>query len=204
MRLFPLGGALSVAAFVIALGGCAHITYPSGVTPGTPTPAPSGTSTVTCNSSGSASAQIVAITPLITPTSVPTYGVIGGYALVVGGSVSQVAEVINVLPTDTIQFFNNDSAGSQVSYSAVGIPNVTAFPAATYTFPPSQTAAVGTQISSTAAWSTGLLGPQCYSQAFTLAGAGTYYFGDYTYYGLANIRNVIVASTSAPQAVRRR
>ncbi len=207
MRLVPFGGALAALAFVAALGGCAHLTYNNTPGTGTPTPSPTGSSgptAVPCNSTPTTGAQIVAIWPQIAATSVPPYGTIYGYGLITSGQVGTVASVITLLPADVVQFFNNDSLGSTNTYSAVGIPNVSAFPAPSYTFPPAATSPTGTQINSTTSWSTGLLGPQCYSQAFTIAKAGTYFFGDYNYYSLVNLRDVLVASTSAPQAAHRK
>ena len=143
-----------------------------------------------------ANAQIVAISPLITPAIDPTYGLISGYGLATSGSSSNVAATIVVAPNATVQFFNNDQSASQLRYSAVGIPGVTAFPGPTFTFPPSAVAQTGSQINATSSWSTGLLPGQCYSQVFTVAGPGAYFFGDYTYYQLGNIRDVIVATSS--------
>jgi hypothetical protein len=196
MKLIPLAGALVVGACVLAVEGCAHL---SGSVPsGGPTAAPtSSASPVACTATASAAAQIVAISPLVTPTVDPTYGLIGGYGLATSGNSSNVAAPIVVPAGDTVQFFNNDESTSQLRYSAVGIPGVTAFPSPTFTFPPSAVNPIGTQINATTTWSTGLLGGQCYSQVFTIAAAGTYYFGDYTYYGLANLRDVIVATPSS-------
>ena len=193
VKLTLLGTGVAVVAALLSVDGCANLPGGSSVVAPTPTPT---ASSVACLATASASAQIVAISPLITATPDPTFGIIAGYGLVAAGNSNNVAAPIVVLPTATIQFFNNDDSSSQLRYSAVGIPGATSFPAATYTFPPSDVAEIGTQISKTAAWSTGLLGGQCYSQPFTIAGAGTYYFGDYTYYGLANLRDVIVATTS--------
>lgn len=195
MRLAPFATALAAAACFIGVNGCANLGGGGSVV--APTPTPSATaSAIACIATASANAQIVAISPLITPTADPTYGVIAGYGLVASGNSNNVAAPIIVLPAATIQFFNNDDSSSQLRYSAVGIAGATAFPAPTFTFPPAAVAAIGTQISKTATWSTGLIAGQCYSQPFTIAAAGTYYFGDYTYYGLANVRDVIVATSS--------
>jgi hypothetical protein len=185
-----------MAACFLAFDGCAHLT--NGSVPSvTPTPAPSATPiSANCTQTAAANAQIVAISPLITPTTDPTYGVISGYGLATTGSSSNVAATIVVAPGATVQFFNNDQSTSQLRYSAVGIPNVTAFPGPTYTFPPSAVTQTGTQINGTSAWSTGLLPGQCYSQVFTVGTAGAYFFGDDTYYLLGNIRDVIVATSS--------
>jgi hypothetical protein len=195
VRLALPAAAFALTACFLGIAGCANLG--SGGSVVAPTPAPSATaSAVACIATASAGAQIVAISPLITATPDPTYGVIAGYGLVASGNSNNVAAPIVVSPAATIQFFNNDDSSSQLRYSAVGIAGATAFPVPTFTFPPAAVLALGTQISKTATWSTGLLGGQCYSQAFTIAAAGTYYFGDYTYYGLANIRDVIVATSS--------
>jgi hypothetical protein len=185
-------------ACFVALGGCAKESY-GGVASVLPTAFPSpASSSAACQQAATANAQVIAISPLITPTNNPAYGIIAGYGPVTGGSAANVAAPILVLPGATVQFFDNDQLGSQLTYSAAGIPNVTAFPSPSYTFPPSAIAATGNQISASTVWSTGLLAGQCYSQIFTVPSAGTYYFGDYTYYGLGNVRDVIVAATATP------
>jgi hypothetical protein len=199
VRPVPFAAVLAAGSFLVAFAGCAHLQY--GSTPYV-SPTPTGSVSPTqapCIQTATANAQIVAMSPLITPTIDPTYGLINGYGLVTNGGSNNVAAPIVVKPTDVVQFFNNDQGSSQLRYSAVGIPSVTAFPGPTYTFPPSAVTQFGTQINGTQYWSTGLLAGQCYSQAFTISAPGTYYFGDYTYYGLGNVRDVIVATTTAPQ-----
>jgi hypothetical protein len=194
MNAGPLAATLAAAACFVGIGGCAHLST------GSVAPLPTASATpiaAACNASAATNAQIVAISPLITPTSDPVYGVIAGYGLVSGGTSSNVAAPVVVGPSATIQFFNDDQAGSQLRYSAAGIPGVAAFPGPTYTFPPSASAQSGTQINASSSWSTGFLAGQCYSQTFTIGAPGTYYFGDVTYYGLGNLRDVIVA-TSTP------
>jgi hypothetical protein len=207
MKLLPFGGVLALGALFAALGGCAHITYSSP--PMTPTPTPTPTPSTAPSSapcrSANPGAQIIAITPQITATLDPAYGLINGYDLVQNYNVSNVAAVVALLPADTVQFFNNDASTSDLRYSAVGIPQVTAFPnPLTFIFPVAAAQPIGAQINSGTSWSTGLLAGQCYSQVFTIAAKGTYYFGDYTYYSLANIRDVLLVSTSAPQSRIRR
>ena len=197
MTLLKLAAAAAAGACFIAAGGCAHLS--SGSLAATPTPTPRASATaIACTQTAAANAQIVAISPLITPTIDPAYGLIGGYGLVTSGNSNNVAAPIVVSASATVQFFNNDESGSQLRYSAAGIAGASAFPAPTFTFPPSAVAVTGTQINKTATWSTGLLGGQCYSQTFTIAAPGAYFFGDYTYYGLANMRDVIVATTPPP------
>jgi hypothetical protein len=186
---------VAIAAAIVATGGCANLKY--GSSPAIASPSPTATaSTAACNLTPSAGAQIVAISPLITPTAVPTYGVVAGYALTSSGVASNVAAPIALAPSATIQFFNNDVSNSQLRYSAAGIPGVSAFPAPTFTFPPSASTLTGAIINATSTWSTGLLGGQCYSQTFTIAGPGVYYFGDVNYYSLGNLRDVIIATAS--------
>jgi hypothetical protein len=195
MKALRLAAAPIAAAAFVAAGGCAHLAGGSVA----PTPAPTvsaAPTTAACIQSAAANAQIVAISPLITPTTAPVYGIIAGYGLVVAGSAGNVSAPIVVAPSATVQFFDDDQLGSQLHYSAAGIPAASAFPGPTYTFPPAALTQSGTQINATTSWSTGLLSGQCYSQAFTIAGPGTYYFGDVTYYGLGNIRDVIVATSS--------
>jgi hypothetical protein len=196
VRALQIASILAAGACFLAVDACAHLT--NGSVPSVaPTPAASATAlSAACNQTAAANAQIVAISPLITPTVDPTYGLISGYGLATTGSSSNVAATIVVAPTATVQFFNNDQSTSQLRYSAVGIPNVTTFPGPTFTFPPAAVNQTGTQINATSSWSTGLLPGQCYSQVFTIAAAGTYFFGDYTYYALGNIRDVIVATSS--------
>jgi len=194
VRLLQLAPALLVGAGFLAVDGCAHLSSGSVPSP-TPTASPTAIA-ATCNQTAAANAQIVAISPLITPTIAPTYGLISGYGLATSGSSSNVAATIVVAPSAGIQFFNDDQANSQLRYSAVGIPGVSAFPGPTFTFPPSTVTQTGAQINATSSWSTGLLPGQCYSQVFTISGPGAYFFGDYTYYALGNIRDVIVATSS--------
>jgi hypothetical protein len=196
VRLAPLAVVLAAASTLAATGGCANLKYGSAAVV-TPTPAVTSTPTSgPCNATPTVGAQLIAISPLITPTSDPTYGVVAGYGLSTNGNVSNVAAPIVVSPSATIQFFDNDVSNSQLHYSAAGIPNVSAFPSPSFTFPPAATAATGTVINATTTWSTGLLSGQCYSQAFTIKAPGVYYFGDVNYYALGNLRDVIVATSS--------
>jgi hypothetical protein len=197
VRLLPVALALTAGtSLIVAMGGCAHPQYGS-VPSVTPTPVVTATpSAAPCVLTPTVGAQIVAISPLITQVTDPTFGIVGGYGLVVNGNVGNTSAPIYVTPSSTIQFFDNDQTGSQLRYSAVGIPGVSAFPAPTYTFPPAAINQTGTAITNASTWSTGLLAGQCYSQPLTIAGSGTYFFGDYNYYALGNLRDVIVATAS--------
>ena len=196
MRLVPMAAVVAAAAGLLAAGGCAHLQYGS-VPSVTPTPFVSPTpSAAPCLLSPAANAQLIAMSPLITPVNDPTYGILAGYGLVVNGVVGNTSAPIVIPASSTVQFFNNDQSSSQLRYSAVGIAGATSFPAPTFTFPPTAVTQTGSVINATTTWSTGLLAGQCYSQPFTIRTAGTYYFGDYNYYGLGNIRDVIIATGS--------
>jgi hypothetical protein len=136
----------------------------------------------------------------------PTYGTINGYTdQFVGGLPASLANVILVNSSAIIQFVNLEplpaSTPQIVNHSAAAVP--TAFPSPSYTFPPQEEVALGSQVSSSP-WSTGPVtqdlvnGFICYSQPFTVpAGPAIYPFGDLTYFGLSNTRDVIVVSASA-------
>jgi len=154
--------------------------------------------------------EFIAMTSTATATDDPNYGVINGYTdQYVGGFPSQTANVIVVPSSTLIQFANLEPLPAQppeILHSAAALP--TAFPSPSYSFPPDEQTALGTQISTTP-WSTGPVGQDlvnfniCYSQTFTLpAGPGVYAFGDLKYFGLSNMRDVIVVSADAP--IRRR
>jgi hypothetical protein len=149
------------------------------------------------------------MTSTATATMDPTYGTINGYTdQYVGGQPASIANVIQVTSSAIIQFVNleplppspSPSATPQlIDHSAAGLP--TAFPSPTYTFPPEELNPLGTEVSSLP-WSTGQVTQDpvliCYSQPLTLpVGPGTYAFGDLTYFGLSNTRDVIVVSASA-------
>jgi hypothetical protein len=197
---------LMFAAGAIALGACAHLpsTGPS-VLPSSspypttsPSPAPSGSPQ--CESQASNATVIVAMSLSIAPTTAPTYGVIYGYtaASASTGTYNNVASVIDAKVGDVVQFANAEAGSTPISHSAVGFPNATSFPATPYSFPASTQSLVGTQISKQQ-WSTGIIDQggnygACFSPPFTVSTAGTYFFGDYQYYNLNNMRGVIVVS----------
>jgi hypothetical protein len=131
----------------------------------------------------------------------PVYGELAGYADVTTAEPG-LAGTVSATTADTVQFVNLEA--SSTDHSAVGFPAVTSgsgFPAVPYTFPavaasPSANAAIGAT-----AWSTGRILPAttdpCYSQAFTLPKAGTYYFGDLDFYNtITSLRDVIVVTTA--------
>ncbi|MBC5801872.1 MAG: hypothetical protein GIX03_02425 [Candidatus Eremiobacteraeota bacterium] len=180
---------------VAMVSGCAHLQVgPSP--PASPTPTATATNSPgICNTTQAPNTTLVtAMSSSITATTDPTYGTINGYTDAAGGS--QTASVINAKTTDVIQFVNVDS--NSINHSAVGFPNAKAFPSVPYTFQSASQTPQGTAISTSQTWSTGLIASQggsgCYSQAFTVPSTGTYYFGDYNYYNLTNMRDVIVVT----------
>lgn len=206
----------SIAVTVALVVGCAHansvgVPDPRGSsTPGGPSPSPSG-SPVPCGSPDPNVFEFIAMTSTATATKDPNYGVVNGYTdQYIDGVPSQVANVITVASSTLIQFANLEPLPLQppeIVHSAAALP--TAFPSPSYTFPPVEQAPLGTKISAQP-WSTGPVGQDlvtfniCYSQTFTLpTGPGAYAFGDLTYFGLSNMRDVIIVSGSAPRSHRR-
>jgi hypothetical protein len=146
---------------------------------------------------------------VIGPVSITPYGTINGYAVVENNQFPLEATLINqwmtgsgvtqpITTKNLLQFVNVDSSGSV--HSAVGF-STKAFPPTPYTFPTADVAPVGSTIGSKTAWSTGRVEAtsgseeQCYSQTYALTAAGSYYFGDYDYYNLSNVRDVVVVAT---------
>jgi len=205
------------AAVAIALGvGCAHpisigIPGPGGSPGPSASPSPGvSSSPIPCGSPDINVSEFIAMTSTATATDDPNYGVINGYTdHYIDGFPSQTANVITVPSSTLIQFANLEPLPAQppeIVHSAAALP--TAFPSPSYTFPPSEQTALGTQISTTP-WSTGPIGQDlmnfniCYSQTFTLPiGPGAYAFGDLQYFGLSNMRDVIVVSASARAHLR--
>ncbi|MGP6158969.1 MAG: hypothetical protein ACLPYS_15920 [Vulcanimicrobiaceae bacterium] len=137
----------------------------------------------------------VAMVSFITASTDPTYGVINGYAIATNGAVPVSAALISVPSGSALQFVNGETPSTpSINHSAVGFPGVSAFPPVPFTFPSADAQAVGSQISGSNAWSTGIIAPNCYSQTFIVGGAGPYFFGDDTYYNESNTRDVIVIS----------
>ena len=209
-----LGSVAVLAAAAVALAvGCAHpiaVAVPGqggspspGVTPSpgmSSSPSPCGTPDQVHSVS-----EFVAMTSTATATSDPTYGVIDGYTdQYPSGFPSQVANVITVAPSTLVQFVNLEPLPLQppsINHSAAALP--TAFPSPSYTFPPNEMTPLGTEIS-TQPWSTGAVGQDlsgqniCYSQTLAAPTApGVYPFGDLEYFGLSNMRDVIVVSGNA-------
>lgn len=187
-----------------ALASCAHL--PAGSLPGptpspldssSPTPLPSGSAA--CNTQATTTTVLVAMSSGISATPDPRYGTINGYTILgSSGTVGTVATVIPAHRNDILQFVNAEAGSSPIFHSAVGFPSG-AFPSVPYSFPVAAQKPVGTAIS-TALWSTGRVAPSpdggitfCFSQQFTLQ-TGTFYFGDFDYYNLSNMRDVIVVA----------
>ena len=136
----------------------------------------------------------------IAPTDAPNYGTINGYTIAnpTTGTFGNVATVITSKTTDVVQFANADYGATPINHSAVGLPNAPGFPAPPYAFPPDVRQPISSQITQSQ-WSTGLVAEPtgsgaCFSQPFTLPSPGTYYFGDFNYYNVSDMRDVIVVS----------
>lgn len=215
----PIVALLASIAVTVALGvGCAHpfrVAFPDprgSSTPGGPSPSPGASgSPLPCGSPDPNVFEFIAMTSTATATDDPNYGVINGYTdQYIDGVPAQVANVITVQSSTLIQFANLEPLPFQppeIVHSAAALP--TAFPSPSYTFPPSEQMPLGTDIS-TQPWSTGPVGQDlvnfniCYSQTFSLPpGPGVYSFGDLQYFGLSNMRDVLVVSRSAPRSQRR-
>jgi hypothetical protein len=90
------------------------------------------------------------------------------------------------------------TATASASASATPVPGSTLFPSTAQ-------APIGTAISNLL-WSTGRVDASstdtlCYSQSFSTPTQGTYAFGDYDYYFLTNMRDVIVVTSAATQSM---
>ena len=209
----------SLVAAVVACGGGGS----GGIIVG-PAPTPTGSAGPTPGPCGTpvANAVFVAMASYITATTDPTYGIINGYALVaIDGTYSNVAQPIQIRPGDTLQFVNvepaPDPSQAPIQHSAISLqgavfptpvptpsPSASPGPTPTPIFPSSAQSATGSTISSSL-WSTGRVPASetdtlCYSPTFTTATQGTYAFGDYDYYAITNMRDVIVVSSSATRA----
>lgn len=202
MRIIRLGAWCLSLGWIgaVALLGCAHLPkyglvadpVPSGAL-ATPSPGSSATPSA-CATQAPTATVIVVMSSSITATSIAPYGSLNGYTrLNPDGSFGNVATVISVTTRDIIQFVNGENSGpSTVLHSAAGF-STASFPAIPYGFPTAVQQQAGNAISASGTWSTGRVGPICYSQSLT-ASPGTYYFGDLDYYNLAAMRDVIVVS----------
>jgi hypothetical protein len=130
----------------------------------------------------------------ITAANIAPYGTINGYIrLNPDGSFGNVSTVITARTSDIIQFVNGENSGpNTIVHSAAGFLGST-FPSVPYSFSAAIQVQTGNAITSSGVWSTGRLGPVCFSQPLTAA-PGTYYFGDLDYYNLTNMRDVVVVS----------
>ncbi len=196
-----------ILLFVLAsalMAGCAHTPQyalpgpsPMGSHQPSPTPLPSGSRSPSCGAPLTGTTAFVVMSVTATSATPSPYGLINSYVLANSdGTFGDVAQVINLRRSDIVQFANADNFGpTPIFHSAVGFLSATTFPAFPFTFPASTQTAIGSTISS-AQWSTGRVAPTCYSQQFSLT-PGTYYFGDFDYYNLSNMRDVIIVSTSS-------
>ena len=201
---------IGIGCASLAAAGCAHLTYanvpaPSSTGPSTPgviatlapLPTPSASSPAAspqaCATQAPA-ATFVAMGGSIAATTVAPYGTLFGYTVATSiATLPSAAAPIAVRAGDVVQFVNVESISSTpISHSAVGFPGATAFPPVPVDFPKTFEQPTGTTIGP-AAWSSGAVAPQCFSPSFAVV-AGTYYFGDATYYNLTNFRGVIVAA----------
>lgn len=220
-------GSLALCALVALCIGCAHA-MPYAVPGGAGTPSPGSSSSPGASPSPGSSATpancgiadlnatiYIAMTSTATATDDPNYGVINGFTDVYDSfnAPSNVANVILARPSDVIQFVNLEPLGpspspsttpSIIDHSGAALPG--SFPSPSYTFPPQETSQLGSVISSQP-WSTGPIGQDfsgqtvCYSQSFTLPSSnGTFYFGDLHFFGLSNMRDLVVVSTSQLRA----
>jgi hypothetical protein len=210
-RLQQVALAWSCAA---ALADCeragAGYTNPSADSSASPAPSASASlAPSTCVTSPSATV-LVGISSGFGEFLDPQFGELAGYADVTTAEPA-LAAAVTATTSDTVQFVNLESAS--VNHSAVGFPaagsGASGFPAVPYAFPsaaasPSANTTIGTTF-----WSTGRIAPSssgnpCYSQAFTLPSAGTYYFGDFDYYNtITSLRDVIVVTSSADRRPHR-
>lgn len=201
---------LAVCLLPVAFFGCEKVgpisSVPTSGPTATPTvsPTPSGTS---CNTqSTNPNAVIVGIASAFLPATDPTYGNIGGYAVIdpTGASpapdtttrIDKTVSGAQITAANTLQFVNLEVPGSTIIHSAVGFLSGN-FPAKPYAFPQAAASPSATAITSVTQWSTGLLNSppttNCFSQEFTLS-PGTYYFGDLNYYNITTFQDVLIVS----------
>jgi plastocyanin len=199
---------LAIAGVTIASSSCTSLqrnysslptiaptVTPSGATP-QPSLAPSPGASIgpaACQTE-SPNATVIAMSLSISPATIAPYGQLFGYAPVDStGAFNNVAAVVTVAAGSTVQFANGDAPAPQTIYhSAVGFSG-TAFPAVPYAFPSASATQTGSAVSTTSLWSTSQLPgtESCFSQAFVVP-AGTYYFGDITYYNSLGMRGVLI------------
>lgn len=220
-RLRGAAAAAFAAAGALAAGCAAHLTTPGPQPTGQPTTSPSGVPSGIPTASASATPQAcgspananiyVAMSFGIAPAN-SQYGALFGFGAVDSqGNVPAVAAPIEGVVGNVVQFVNLDDydSNSLTLRSAAGFPNATSFPPVPYSFPAADYSVLNTVIGN-AGWSTGLIlpspstDPPCYSQAFTLSTAGTYYFGDVLYYnaGVSSPRGVVVVTSAATERGR--
>jgi hypothetical protein len=211
-------GACILLGIMAALTSCGHIYGPNTSPSGSPGPTPTGSasptpSPVACNTPDVTNPNVifVAMASGISAVKDSVYGTINGYGAVDANGIPPLqAAVVKqwtdstgathpVTPQDTLQFFNAESAGSPVLHSAYGFSG-NAFPSAPFSFPSPAPSPTGSILSRNA-WFTGRIGSPidttCFSREFSLK-MGSFYFGDYDYYNLSTLRDVVVVSTPSP------
>lgn len=211
--LLVLAAALTACGKLNLGGGGGNNPSPTPSASSSPTLPP--TACMTPNPNASGNLVVVDMSSSIAATSAPTYGPIAGYAVVTSYTPPTTASLINswvngsgktmsITTKNILQFVNGDS--SEI-HSAVGFPG-DSFPAQPYKFTKAQQSpSPNTTIGASGGWWSGLIPASvsnvCYSQTFTLK-AGTYYFGDYSYYNTAtSYRDVLIVGTPGPFAHRK-
>lgn len=192
-QCFALGAVLALNACAGALDAHLNNFYrdATNAAGATPSPGPSPTGSAAGCSPGVSTPTASVIIDMASGIGIGTSaaGPIAGY---LDNSVASLvqSQPITVPAGRTVQFWNIDQA--RQLRSAIGIRGTT-FPAI-QTFDASRQAQSGSTIDASAAWSTGLIPYNCYSQPLTVAAPGTYLFGDFTGYGgVAGLRDLIVS-----------
>lgn len=215
---------VGAAVLSAALTGCdaAHLHLgPAPVPSSSPTSGPTPGVCATQNPNTSGNLVVVAMSNVISPTTAPTYGPVGGYvavnlntrnfkplAAVINSYVNAAGKTVPITSKNVLQFANVETVYAVVNHSAVGFTGEH-FPERPYTFPSAAPKPTASAISATSFWSTGRIANapsssssgDCFSQVFTLK-PGVYYFGDYDYYNVSTttFRDVLVVGTPTPPA----
>lgn len=211
---------IAVALLGTALSACGKLNLGGGgpAPSMSPSISPSPTPGACQTESPNGNLVIVAMSNVISPTTAPTYGPVGGYvavnlstrqfaaqAAVINSYVNASGKTVPITSQNVLQFANAETLYTTVNHSAVGFKG-DRFPAQPYAFASAAPKPTASAISSTSFWSTGRVAnatgsssSPCFSQVFTLK-PGVYYFGDYDYYNVTTttFRDVLVVGTPAP------
>lgn len=213
-----------VALFSAALSSCAKLNLTPSGGGGGPTPTASASTSPTpgvcATINPSSNTVVVAMGSSIAAVGVPTYGPIGGYAVVnlndgtIPSQATVIKQFVNTLGSpspitsnNVLQFANVEGAYGP-NHSAVGFKGES-FPSTPHVFASPLALPIGTAISNSTTWSTGRVAApfgnygSCLSKSFTLK-QGIYYFGDFDFYNLTTFRDVLIVGTPAPQELWRR